>query len=114
MKYHLASLCYNTWPCWTSRAALLTGCYPQAIRRDLLPELERGEHGMLGISRAAFKLKLKPGMAAEYQKRHDAIWPELSDAIRKAGISDYSIFLDEEPQHSFPSRRWHRTTPREN
>jgi L-rhamnose mutarotase len=44
----------------------------------------------------AAKLKLKPGMGAEYRKRHDAIWPELSKAIRDAGISDYSIFLDEE------------------
>jgi L-rhamnose mutarotase len=44
----------------------------------------------------AAKLKLKPGMGAEYKKRHDAIWPELSKAIRDAGISDYSIFLDEE------------------
>ena len=44
----------------------------------------------------AAKLKLKPGMGDEYQKRHDAIWPELSKAIRDAGISDFSIFLDEE------------------
>ncbi|MEY4387781.1 MAG: Arylsulfatase [Verrucomicrobiota bacterium] len=44
----------------------------------------------------AAKLKLKPGMGDEYKKRHDAIWPELSEAIRAAGISDFSIFLDEE------------------
>jgi L-rhamnose mutarotase len=35
-------------------------------------------------------------MGEEYKKRHDAIWPELSKAIRTAGISDFSIFLDEE------------------
>jgi L-rhamnose mutarotase len=45
---------------------------------------------------AANKLKLKPGMGDEYKKRHDAIWPDLSKAIRDAGISDFSIFLDEE------------------
>jgi len=44
----------------------------------------------------AFKMKLKPGVAAEYKKRHDAIWPELAVELRAAGISDYSIFLDEE------------------
>ena len=44
----------------------------------------------------AFKMQLKPGVVAEYRKRHDEIWPELADAIRAAGISDYSIFLDEE------------------
>lgn len=47
------------------------------------------------LIRVAFKLKLKPGMAAEYKKRHDAIWPELSKAIREAGISDFSIYHDE-------------------
>ncbi len=46
--------------------------------------------------RAAFKMKLKPGFEAEYQRRHDEIWPELSAALRDAGISDYSIFLDAE------------------
>ena len=39
-------------------------------------------------------MKLKPGVVAEYQRRHDKIWPELSQVIRDAGISDYSIFLD--------------------
>lgn len=41
-------------------------------------------------------MKLKPGGAAEYQRRHDALWPELARALRTAGISDYSIFLDAE------------------
>lgn len=41
-------------------------------------------------------MKLKPGFEAEYKKRHDAIWPELSRALTAAGVSDYSIFLDEE------------------
>ena len=41
-------------------------------------------------------MKLKSGHMAEYKKCHDDIWPELAVAIRAAGISDYSIFLDEE------------------
>ena len=41
-------------------------------------------------------MKLKPGMEAEYEKRHDEIWPELQDLLKTAGISDYSIFLDRE------------------
>jgi len=52
-------------------------------------------------TQAAFKLKLKPGMAAEYKKRHDEIWPELSQAIREAGISDFTIYLDEESNTLF-------------
>ncbi|WKL57954.1 L-rhamnose mutarotase [Asticcacaulis sp. ZE23SCel15] len=43
-----------------------------------------------------FKMQLKPGFEAEYQKRHDEIWPELSDLLHQAGVSDYSIFLDPE------------------
>ena len=41
-------------------------------------------------------MKLKPGFEKEYKKRHDEIWPELAKTISAAGISDYSIFLDEE------------------
>ena len=51
---------------------------------------------MIEMQRNAFKMKLKPGVAAEYKKRHDEIWPELQKELRVAGISDYSIFLDEE------------------
>jgi L-rhamnose mutarotase len=44
----------------------------------------------------AFKMKLKPGMKAEYKKRHDEIWPSLVSLLKQAGVSDYSIHLDEE------------------
>jgi L-rhamnose mutarotase len=46
----------------------------------------------------AFRMFLLPGQRAEYQRRHDAIWPELVTLLREAGISDYSIFLDENSQ----------------
>ena len=48
------------------------------------------------MQRVAFKMKLKPGFEAEYKRRHDEIWPDLAEAHRRAGISDYSIFFDEE------------------
>ena len=48
------------------------------------------------MKRNAFKMKLYPGFEQEYQKRHDEIWPELAKQLSDAGISDYSIFLDEE------------------
>jgi len=41
-------------------------------------------------------MKLKDGFEAEYQKRHDEIWPELQELIKKSGVYDYSIFLDPE------------------
>jgi len=50
-------------------------------------------------------MKLKPGVAAEYRKRHDEIWPELVRALEKAGVSDYSIYLDEESGTLFASQK---------
>ncbi|MCX6219660.1 MAG: L-rhamnose mutarotase [Bacteroidia bacterium] len=53
------------------------------------------------MTRVAFKMKLKPGFLAEYKKRHDEIWPELALELSKAGITDYSIFFDEETNALF-------------
>ena len=50
---------------------------------------------------SAFRMTLFPGRAAEYRKRHDNIFPELSQALKDAGISDYSIWLDAESNHLF-------------
>ncbi|HTP57670.1 MAG TPA: L-rhamnose mutarotase [Spirochaetia bacterium] len=47
------------------------------------------------MRRAAFTMKLKLGFQAEYKRRHDEIWPELVKELEAAGVSDYSIFLDE-------------------
>ena len=51
--------------------------------------------------RIAFKMVLNPGAAAEYRCRHDAIWPEICELLRSAGVSGYSIFLDHETHTLF-------------
>lgn len=51
--------------------------------------------------RHAFKMYLNPGMEAEYIRRHDEIWPELSALLREAGVSNYSIHLDRETNTLF-------------
>jgi L-rhamnose mutarotase len=51
--------------------------------------------------RIAFRMNLNPGQAAEYEKRHDEIFPELTVALREAGVSDYTIWLDPESNHLF-------------
>lgn len=53
------------------------------------------------MQRHAFKMKLNPGMEAEYVRRHDAIWPELVELLRDTGISNYSIHLDRETMTLF-------------
>jgi L-rhamnose mutarotase len=49
----------------------------------------------------AFRMNLFPGQAAEYRKRHDDLPPELARALKMAGVSDYSIWLDPEANHLF-------------
>jgi L-rhamnose mutarotase len=46
--------------------------------------------------RVGFKMKVHANKAEEYKRRHDTIWPELKELLKQVGISDYSIFLDEE------------------
>lgn len=48
------------------------------------------------MKRLAFKMYLNEGMKEEYKKRHDEIWPELAKLLKDNGVSEYSIFLDEE------------------
>jgi L-rhamnose mutarotase len=38
-------------------------------------------------------IHLRPEVEAEYRKIHVKIWPEIEDAIRKSGITNYSIYL---------------------
>jgi L-rhamnose mutarotase len=40
----------------------------------------------------AWVLEVRPGYEVEYLKRHDEIWPEMLEALRAAGISNYNIF----------------------
>jgi L-rhamnose mutarotase len=47
------------------------------------------------MARRAFTMQLFDGQVAEYQRRHDTLWPELQDLLKRTGISSYSIFLDE-------------------
>ncbi len=53
------------------------------------------------MRRIAFTMKLKPGFRDEYRRRHDEIWPELKSLLKEAGISEYSIFLDEDSDTLF-------------
>ncbi|SEP78267.1 L-rhamnose mutarotase [Devosia sp. YR412] len=61
-----------------------------------------------GYEKHAFKMQLNPGMAAEYKKRHDEIFPELVDLLHEAGVKDYSIHLDAETNTLF-GVLWRRT-----
>lgn len=53
------------------------------------------------MKRVGFKMYLKPGFKEEYKKRHADLWPELHELLKKTGVSQYSIFLDEETNTLF-------------
>jgi L-rhamnose mutarotase len=44
--------------------------------------------------RVAFVLRVRPDKIDEYVAAHAAVWPEMLDALRNAGIRNYSIFRD--------------------
>ena len=46
-------------------------------------------------------MKLNPGFVEEYKKRHNDLWPELHKLLKDSGISEYSIFFDEETNFLF-------------
>jgi L-rhamnose mutarotase len=44
------------------------------------------------MERFCFTFEIREGTEAEYKKRHDEIWPEMLEALRKAGVRNYNIF----------------------
>ena len=53
------------------------------------------------MNRIAFKMKLHKGLEAEYEKRHNELWPDLQALLKETGIQEYSIFLDKETNFLF-------------
>jgi L-rhamnose mutarotase len=45
------------------------------------------------MKRYASVFRIRSDLAAEYQKAHDEIWPDMAAAIRQSGIRNYSIFF---------------------
>ncbi|HEU5090103.1 MAG TPA: L-rhamnose mutarotase [Roseiflexaceae bacterium] len=45
------------------------------------------------MQRVGFLLKVKPELVEEYKQRHQNVWPEMQDALRRTGWHNYSLFL---------------------
>ena len=43
--------------------------------------------------RVCFQLHVKPDRLNEYRRRHEAVWPDMLDALARAGWNNYSLFL---------------------
>jgi L-rhamnose mutarotase len=48
------------------------------------------------LKRYAFMLRLRPGAAEAYEEAHQAVWPEMLELLKSAGISEYSIYRRDE------------------
>jgi L-rhamnose mutarotase len=44
--------------------------------------------------RLGFVMRVHPDAHVEYQRRHDALWPEMAALLRAQGVLDYTIWLD--------------------
>jgi L-rhamnose mutarotase len=53
------------------------------------------------LLRKAFVMEVFSGKHAEYERRHNPIWPQLEAALKAHGVHNYSIFLDEETNRLF-------------
>ena len=51
--------------------------------------------------RKAFVMSVNVGSEAEYERRHNPIWPELERLLKAHGVSTYSIFLHPETHQLF-------------
>ena len=44
------------------------------------------------MEKYAWRATVRDGCIEEYCRRHDAIWPELKDLLKSAGICNYTIW----------------------
>ena len=51
--------------------------------------------------RKAFLMSVNPDAHDEYERRHQPIWEELKAVLKNHGVSNYSIFLDDETSQLF-------------
>lgn len=92
---------YNTARCWPSRAALLTGHYAQAVRRDIVPGIPSGMRGARPAWARLLPQLLRP---LGYRSYHAGKW-HLDGSPMQGGF-DHSYSLDDHDRHFAP--RQHR------
>ena len=44
------------------------------------------------MERFAWKARVLPGKLDEYIRRHDEIWPEMTEVLNQAGVHNYTIW----------------------
>ena len=88
---------YNTARCWPSRAALLTGYYAQAVRRDTVPGVKSGTAGTRPVWAPLLAARLQ---ALGYRCYHSGKW-HLDGAPLRNGF-DHSYSLNDHDRYFAP------------
>ena len=45
------------------------------------------------MERVCFLARIRPDRLEEYRARHQQVWPEMNDALRSSGWTNYTLFL---------------------
>jgi L-rhamnose mutarotase len=48
------------------------------------------------MERVCFLARIRPDRLDEYRARHAEVWPEMTEALSKAGWANYSLFLSDD------------------
>lgn len=89
---------YNTARCWPTRASILTGYYPQQVRRDNLPGIKRGKRPDWA---PLIPERLKP---AGYRCYHSGKWH--LDGMPLEGGFDRSYLTKDQGRYFYPQVLW--------
>lgn len=90
---------YNTGRCWPSRACILTGYYAQQVRRDELPGIGGGGHGVRPKWAPLLPKLLKP---LGYQSYHSGKWHVDGKAVEQG--FDQSFDYTDSDYHFVPEK----------
>ena len=92
---------YNTGRCWPTRASLLTGYYPQSVRRDTVAGLRSS---VAGTRPSWAPLICKPLKSAGYRTYHTGKW-HLDGMPIGCGF-DRSYYLQDQNRFFNPTKHW--------
>ena len=99
---------YNTARCWPTRAALLTGYYPQAVHRDGGPDIAGGARGQRQTWAPLLPERLK---AAGYRSLHSGKWHLDKKPLDAGQGFDRSYLIFDQGRYFHPQSLWLNDEP---
>jgi arylsulfatase len=79
---------YNTARCWPSRASIMSGYYPQQVRRDTVPGVNKSNNGTRPAWATLLPAILK---SANYKSYHSGKWHIDSDPLKEGFEHSYVL-----------------------